>query len=195
MLRIYVFFVTFKIVYISNYDICYNTSNSIKYQIGDEMGKNTKYEKYDEMSIEELESEITRINQEIEDIKSSKKDYHFSVHEENGLNGIENEEKINKLKNRKNAIKRRIDKKNKEIENVKEGENVMENTKVEELKEKIEKWQEELETVWAGKETDAAEVERRNLRNLISNAKKEIEEIENPKKQTELGNSFDALKK
>ena len=67
--------------------------------------------------------------------------------------------------------------------------------KVEELKEKIEKWQEELETVWAGKETDAAEVERRNLRNLISNAKKEIEEIENPKKQTELGNSFDALKK
>ena len=67
--------------------------------------------------------------------------------------------------------------------------------KVEELKEKIEKWQEELETVWTGKETDAAEVERRNLRNLIANAKREIEEIENPKTQNELGNSFDALKK
>lgn len=66
--------------------------------------------------------------------------------------------------------------------------------KVEELKKKIEKWQEELDTVWSGKDTDAAEVERRNLRDLISNAKKEIEEIENPKSQNELGENFEALK-
>ena len=67
--------------------------------------------------------------------------------------------------------------------------------KLEELKARIAKWQEELDTVWAGKETDAAEVERRNLRNLIANAKREIEEIENPKTQNELGNNFDDLKK
>ena len=74
-------------------------------------------------------------------------------------------------------------------------ENSKSKAKVEELRENIAKWQEELDTVWAGKETDAAEVERRNLRNLIANAKREIEEIENPKTQNELGNNFDDLKK
>ena len=31
---------------------------------------------------------------------------------------------------------------------------------------RIKEWKTELETVWNGKNTDAAEVERRNLRNL-----------------------------
>lgn len=75
---------------------------------------------------------------------------------------------------------------------------IMEEKKIEELKNKIEKWQEELDTVWAGKDTDAAEVERRNLMNLINNAKNEINEIENgpaPKESIEdLEKKFEDIK-
>lgn len=70
--------------------------------------------------------------------------------------------------------------------------------RVEELKEKIEKWQEELDTIWKDKDTDAAEVERRNLRNLINQAKREIDEIENGPKEEEkidLEKEFEEIKK
>ena len=49
--------------------------------------------------------------------------------------------------------------------------------KINELEENIKAWQKELEEVWSGKDTDAAEVERRNLRNLINNAQKEINQL------------------
>ncbi len=49
--------------------------------------------------------------------------------------------------------------------------------RIEELTNYIAKWQEELDTVWKGKESEAAEVERRNLKDLISNAQKEIDEL------------------
>ena len=53
--------------------------------------------------------------------------------------------------------------------------------KIKEIQENIQKWENELEEVWKDKNTDAAEVERRNLRNYIANAKKEIEELEGNK--------------
>ena len=49
--------------------------------------------------------------------------------------------------------------------------------KIEELEKRIAEWQEELDTVWKDRNTDAAEVERRNLRNLISRSQKEIDEL------------------
>ncbi len=49
--------------------------------------------------------------------------------------------------------------------------------RIEELMNYITKWQEELNTIWKGKETEVAEVEKRNLKNLISNAQKEIDEL------------------
>ena len=46
------------------------------------------------------------------------------------------------------------------------------------LLDNIEKWEKELNEVWKDTNTDAAEVERRNLRNLIYNARREIDEID-----------------
>ena len=46
------------------------------------------------------------------------------------------------------------------------------------LLQKIEQWEKELNDVWKDTNTDAAEVERRNLRNLINNARREIDEID-----------------
>lgn len=43
----------------------------------------------------------------------------------------------------------------------------MEEEKIKELENQIDEWQKELDEVWKGKETDAAEVERRNLKSLI----------------------------
>ena len=57
---------------------------------------------------------------------------------------------------------------------------------IEELQGKIQLWEEELRTVWDGKNTDAAEVERRNLRQLISRAKEEISELKGEKEEEEL---------
>ncbi len=50
--------------------------------------------------------------------------------------------------------------------------------KVEELKRKVEEWQKELSEIWEGKETEVAKIEKNNLRNLIFNAKREIEQLE-----------------
>ena len=50
-------------------------------------------------------------------------------------------------------------------------------SKLNQLEENIKGWREELDTVWKGKETDAAEVERRNLRNLIKDAEREINKL------------------
>ena len=49
--------------------------------------------------------------------------------------------------------------------------------RIEELERQIQEWQNELDTVWKDRNTDAAEVERRNLRNLISRSQKEIDEL------------------
>ena len=49
--------------------------------------------------------------------------------------------------------------------------------KIKELEENIKKWREELNTVWKGKDTDAARTERRNLNNLIMNAEREINKL------------------
>ena len=49
--------------------------------------------------------------------------------------------------------------------------------KINELEENINNWKKELDTVWKGKETDTAEVERRNLKNLINNAQREINQL------------------
>ena len=57
--------------------------------------------------------------------------------------------------------------------------------RIEELEKNIANWQEELDTVWNGKNTDVAEVERRNLKNLIDNAKKEIDELKGIEKSEE----------
>jgi len=57
--------------------------------------------------------------------------------------------------------------------------------RIEELEKRIASWQEELDTVWQGKNTDAAEVERRNLRSLISNAREEIDELNGVEKPEE----------
>ena len=48
----------------------------------------------------------------------------------------------------------------------------------EQLLKNIENWEKELNEVWRDTNTDAAEVERRNLRNLIYNARREIDEID-----------------
>ena len=48
----------------------------------------------------------------------------------------------------------------------------------EQLIKNIENWEKELNEVWRDTNTDAAEVERRNLRNLIYNARREIDEID-----------------
>ena len=53
--------------------------------------------------------------------------------------------------------------------------------KIKEIQENIQKWENELEEVWKDKNTDAAEVERRNLRNYIANARREIAELEGNK--------------
>ena len=58
--------------------------------------------------------------------------------------------------------------------------------RIEELNKRIEEWKNELDTVWKDKNTDAAEVERRNLRNLIDNAKKEIVELKGENIKEEL---------
>ena len=49
--------------------------------------------------------------------------------------------------------------------------------KINELEENIKAWQKELEEVWNGKDTDVAEMERGNLRNLINNAQREINQL------------------
>ena len=49
--------------------------------------------------------------------------------------------------------------------------------RIEELERQIQEWRNELDTVWKDRNTDAAEVERRNLRNLISRSQKEIDEL------------------
>ena len=49
--------------------------------------------------------------------------------------------------------------------------------RINELEENIKNWKKELDTVWKGKDTDAAEVERRNLNNLIRNAQREINQL------------------
>ena len=49
--------------------------------------------------------------------------------------------------------------------------------RINELEENIKAWREELNTVWQGKDTDAAEVEKRNLRDLINNAEREIDQL------------------
>ena len=49
--------------------------------------------------------------------------------------------------------------------------------RIEYLEKSIATWQEELDNVWNGKYTDAADIERRNLKNLINNAKSEIDEL------------------
>lgn len=49
---------------------------------------------------------------------------------------------------------------------------------MEELEKKIEEWEKELNEVWRDIDTDAAEVERRNLKNLILNAKRRLKEQE-----------------
>lgn len=46
-----------------------------------------------------------------------------------------------------------------------------------ELEENIKKWQKEYDEIWREKNTPAAEVERRNLQNLINNAKRKINEL------------------
>ena len=68
--------------------------------------------------------------------------------------------------------------------------------RINELEENIKKWREELDTVWKGKDTDAAEVERRNLRNLINNAQREINQlkgIETPEEGQEVSQSPEEL--
>ena len=49
--------------------------------------------------------------------------------------------------------------------------------RIEQLQKNIEKWEKELNEVWRDTNTDAAEVERRNLRNLIANARREIDQL------------------
>ena len=56
-------------------------------------------------------------------------------------------------------------------------ENLENEENIKEIKARIEKYRKELEEIWKGKETEAAEVERRNLRNLIANNQKELDQL------------------
>ena len=75
--------------------------------------------------------------------------------------------------------------------------------RINELEENIKAWREELNTVWQGRDTDAAEVERRNLRDLINNAEREIDQLrgnaeivnENPEERfNKLKEEFEKIK-
>ena len=68
--------------------------------------------------------------------------------------------------------------------------------RINELEENIKAWQKELEEVWNGRDTDAAGVERRNLRNLINNAQKELNQLKGidvPKEGQEVSQSPEDL--
>ena len=69
----------------------------------------------------------------------------------------------------------------------------MEEERIKELEENIKGWREELDTVWKGKETDAAEVERRNLRNLIKDAEREINKLKGIEENEISGNPEELL--
>ena len=79
----------------------------------------------------------------------------------------------------------------------------MEEERIKALEENIKTWREELDTVWQGRDTDAAEVERRNLRDLINNAEREINQLrgnaeivnENPEERfNKLKEEFEKIK-
>ena len=68
--------------------------------------------------------------------------------------------------------------------------------RINELEENIKAWQKELQEVWSGRDTDAAEVERRNLRNLINNAQRELNQLKGidvPKEGQEVSQSPENL--
>ena len=68
--------------------------------------------------------------------------------------------------------------------------------RINELEENIKAWQKELQEVWSGRDTDAAEVERRNLRNLINNAQRELNQLKGidvPKEGQEVSQSPEDL--
>ena len=69
----------------------------------------------------------------------------------------------------------------------------MEEEKIKELENQIDEWQKELDEVWKGKETDAAEVERRNLKSLIQNAKREINQLRGIDEKVVEGNPEELL--
>ena len=69
----------------------------------------------------------------------------------------------------------------------------MEEERINELEENIKSWREELDTVWKGKETDVAEVERRNLRNLIKDAEREINKLKGIEENEISGNPEELL--
>ena len=70
--------------------------------------------------------------------------------------------------------------------------------KIEELNASIKNWQEEIDNVWSKRNTNASQDEIRNLRNLINNAKREIDRLEgneNVVTQTSEVNPEEVLKK
>ena len=137
---------------------------------------------------------IKGVQQKISEMEQALKnlDTDFSIKDEVSKNQARENERYGKIRNKRTSkskynevieIYKSFQSILNEVKDIKkeegEGARMNENEeKKNELMNSIEKWQKEIDTIWSKQNTDAAKDEVRNLRDLIYNARREINEID-----------------
>ena len=165
-------------------------ANAYKRAIESTSGRNPKNRSNSQnKAVKDVQEKISEMEQALKNL-----DTDFSIKDEVSKNQARENERFGKIRNKRTSKLKynEVEEIYKSFQNILnelkdtkkekgEGEDIIMNEnegKKNELINSIENWQKEIDTVWSKQNTEAAKDEVRNLKNLIYNARREIDEID-----------------